>query len=122
VTFVALDRGEQFNAKPQAHYPLNGELVLHKAIYNRVVAQFNGGRPLSLRITTNCDDPASSDRGVGHSRPEAIADLCALSPEHLLQRERTRRMPAGGSARLFSADEDGCDRARKFFCGTRRVS
>ena len=77
VTFIALDRGEEFKAKPQAQYALDGEVILHKAIYNRVVAQFNGGRPLSLRITTSCDAPVGS--GLGASSTIVVAILRAYA-------------------------------------------
>lgn len=43
---------------------LAGPLVLHRAVYRRIVTQFNGGRPLPCRITTFCDAPPGSGLGT----------------------------------------------------------
>jgi len=39
-------------------------LPLHRAVYRRIVKQFNGGRPLPCRITTFCDAPPGSGLGT----------------------------------------------------------
>ena len=39
-------------------------LILHRAVYRRIVAQFNSGRPLPCRITTFCDAPPGSGLGT----------------------------------------------------------
>ncbi len=43
---------------------LAGPLVLHRAVYRRIVTQFNGGQPLPCRITTFCDAPPGSGLGT----------------------------------------------------------
>ncbi len=72
--FRALDRDEFFEASA-APLALSGELLLHKGVYNRVVRDFNGGRPLSLSLTTYSDAPAGS--GLGSSSTMVVAMLKA---------------------------------------------
>lgn len=52
-------------------------LRLHRGIYNRVVKQFNGGRPLSFRLTTYADAPAGS--GLGTSSTMVVCIIQAFS-------------------------------------------
>ena len=75
VCFEATDRGEKFNAEVAAFFPLTGSLQIHKAIYNRVVRDFNRGEPLSCRLTTYSDSPAGS--GLGTSSTLVVAILAA---------------------------------------------
>ncbi len=44
---------------------LEGQLVLHKAVYYSIIKKFNNGRPLALNVTTYSDAPPGS--GVGSS-------------------------------------------------------
>ena len=76
VVFEALDLGERFEAPLSASYPLDGELKLHKAIYNRVVRQFNGGVALPLKVSTWSDAPPGS--GLGTSSTLVVAILSAF--------------------------------------------
>jgi D-glycero-alpha-D-manno-heptose-7-phosphate kinase len=73
VEFVALERGERFSAAATPELPLEGGFILHKAIYNRIVRQFNGGRPLAVRLSTNSDAPVGS--GLGASSTLVVAVL-----------------------------------------------
>ncbi len=77
VSFHAPDRGEQFTAAATPALALEGELSLHKAIYNRIVTEFNGGRPLPCQVTTYSDAPAGS--GLGTSSTMAVAILGAFT-------------------------------------------
>ncbi len=77
VVFVSLDRGERFEAPAAPAYELDGAFILHKAIYNRIVRQYNGGRPLSLRMSTSSDAPVGS--GLGASSTLVVAILQAWS-------------------------------------------
>lgn len=73
VSFRAPDRGESFTAPATVHLPLEGPLPLHKAAYNRIVREFNGGRPLPCQVTTYSDAPAGS--GLGTSSTMVVAIL-----------------------------------------------
>jgi D-glycero-alpha-D-manno-heptose-7-phosphate kinase len=53
------------------------ELILHRAVYRRIVNQFNGGRPLSCRITTFCDAPPGS--GLGTSSTVVVSLVKAFA-------------------------------------------
>lgn len=54
----------------------DGTLDLHKGVYNRVVRQFCGGKPLSLTLTTYTDAPPGS--GLGSSSTLVVAMLKAF--------------------------------------------
>jgi D-glycero-alpha-D-manno-heptose-7-phosphate kinase len=77
VVFEALDRDERFSATSRAAFDYDGTLDLHKGVYNRVVRDFNGGEPLSLRITTWSDAPAGS--GLGSSSTMVVTILTAFA-------------------------------------------
>ena len=62
--FHAPDRDADFEAREQAEFPLDEPLVLHKAVYNHIVRKFNGGKPLSIELTTYSDAPAGSGLGA----------------------------------------------------------
>ena len=53
------------------------ELALHKAVYDAMVREYNGGRPLAVELTTFCDAPAGS--GLGASSTLVVVMLL-LSP------------------------------------------
>jgi D-glycero-alpha-D-manno-heptose-7-phosphate kinase len=55
--------------------PVTNTLRLHSGIYNRIVTGFNGGRPLSFRMTTYSDAPAGS--GLGSSSTMVVAIIKA---------------------------------------------
>lgn len=74
VEFYAADRGEHFSA-PAGELLLDGVLPLHRGMYNRIIRDFCGGRPLSLRMTTYSDAPAGS--GLGSSSTMVVAMLKA---------------------------------------------
>lgn len=56
---------------------LNGELDLHKAVYNEIVQSFNGGRPIPLELSTFCDAPAGS--GLGSSSTLVVVMIKAFA-------------------------------------------
>lgn len=70
VEFYAADRGEGFSA-PVGELTLTGELPLHRGLYNRIVKDYCGGKPLSFRMTTYSDAPAGS--GLGSSSTMVVA-------------------------------------------------
>jgi D-glycero-alpha-D-manno-heptose-7-phosphate kinase len=77
ISFYAADRSESFETKSKPSLDLDGHLDLHKGIYNRIVKQFNDGKPLSLKITTYSDAPAGS--GLGSSSTMVVAILQAYA-------------------------------------------
>ncbi len=56
--------------------PIDGNLDLHKGVYNRVVKDFAIARPLSFEITTYSDAPPGS--GLGSSSTMVVAILKAF--------------------------------------------
>jgi D-glycero-alpha-D-manno-heptose-7-phosphate kinase len=57
--------------------PLANALQLHSGIYNRIVSCYNGGKPLSLKMTTYSDAPAGS--GLGSSSTMVVAMIKAYT-------------------------------------------
>ena len=53
--------------------PIDGKLKLHRAVYRRVMDQFNNGEDLPLRIATYCDAPMGS--GLGSSSALVVSML-----------------------------------------------
>lgn len=77
VEFQALDRQESFSASVEASYAYDGNLDLHKGVYNRLVRDFNNGEPMSVRVSTYSDAPAGS--GLGSSSTMVVAILMAYA-------------------------------------------
>lgn len=75
VEFVASDRGERWSGTTQ-EVESNCPLPLHRAVYVRVMRQFNEDRLMSLRLTTFSDAPAGS--GLGASSTLVVAILAAF--------------------------------------------
>lgn len=75
VMFRALDLGENFQAEAVSKFSLSGDAVIHKAVYNRVVKDYNNGQPLALTVTTSVDVPPGS--GLGSSSTLVVAILQA---------------------------------------------
>lgn len=75
IIFIASDREEVcvFDLMPTLAF--DGKLDLHKAVYNRIVKQFNHGEPLALKLTTYSDAPAGS--GLGSSSTMVVAMVTA---------------------------------------------
>ncbi|AUN33966.1 GHMP family kinase ATP-binding protein [Niveispirillum cyanobacteriorum] len=65
IVFEALDRDEITSYDMAPYLAPDGKLDLHKAVYNRIVADYLGGRPVSLRLRTSSDAVAGS--GLGSS-------------------------------------------------------
>ena len=77
VVFAAEDRQEHVSLPASAMLADEEPLRLHRGIYHRIVRQFNGGRPLSLKLTTFADAPAGS--GLGTSSTMVVCMLQAYS-------------------------------------------
>jgi len=75
IEFEAKDIGLSVKSASEIEFDLSETLVLHKAVYNRIVRDFNGGKPLSVRVTTYSDAPPGS--GLGSSSTMVVAMLAA---------------------------------------------
>ncbi|WP_017733577.1 GHMP family kinase ATP-binding protein [Nafulsella turpanensis] len=76
VVFYAADRDEYEEHEATEQIALGDGLLLHRAVYNRIIRQFNGGRPLSFRMTTYSDAVAGS--GLGSSSTIVVAMIKAF--------------------------------------------
>jgi D-glycero-alpha-D-manno-heptose-7-phosphate kinase len=74
--FTASDKQESWSGEAATELPLDGRLDLHKGVYNRIVREFNGGRPLPLRMTTHIDAPPGS--GLGSSSTLVVSMIKAF--------------------------------------------
>ena len=73
----AADLEERFESPAVTSLPLEGSLRLHQGIYNRIVRQYCGGKPLALRLTTYADVVAGS--GLGTSSTMVVAIVQAFN-------------------------------------------
>ncbi len=75
ITFVAQDIEQTYHSPLAGRLPLSGELLLHKAIYNRIVQDFNHNQPLPVKVYTHSDAPPGS--GLGSSSTMVVTILSA---------------------------------------------
>ena len=75
IVMITEDRGERFESESMKELPLDGNLDILKAIYNRVVKDFDLP-PLSFELHTFVDAPAGS--GLGTSSTLVVAVLGAI--------------------------------------------
>lgn len=81
ITFIAQDLKTEFHA-PLTHYiELEGDLLLHKAVYNRIIRDFNNNLPIPVKVYTYSDAPPGS--GLGSSSTMVVTILSAY--RHLLK-------------------------------------
>ncbi|WP_370979190.1 hypothetical protein [Agaribacterium sp. ZY112] len=76
VEFEAKDINEKEAFSLSAPMPLDQGLLLHRAVYTRVVNEFLGGRSIPIRVVTYCDAPPGS--GLGSSSTMVVAMLEAF--------------------------------------------
>jgi D-glycero-alpha-D-manno-heptose-7-phosphate kinase len=76
IRLVAADRQESLESDVIPELALNGRLDLHKGVYNRIVRDFNGGRPLAMTMTTHADAPPGS--GLGSSSTLVVSMVKAF--------------------------------------------
>jgi D-glycero-alpha-D-manno-heptose-7-phosphate kinase len=77
VLFEASDMNLIFSSKPKMFFELDGNLDLHKGVYNRIVRDFNSGKPLPLKMTTYSDAPPGS--GLGSSSTMVVSMVKAYT-------------------------------------------
>ena len=76
VCFIASDTGDHFEGVADEAMELAEPLILHRAVYHRIITQFNARRPLPCRITTFCDSPPGS--GLGSSSTMVVSMVKAF--------------------------------------------
>ena len=76
VRFEASDLNQSTEMQASQYLDLDDVLPLHKAVYNRMVKDYNGGSPIGLRLITSCDAPMGS--GLGSSSTLVVAMLAAF--------------------------------------------
>ena len=77
IVFAAEDREERIELEAKPALLEVDPLRLHRGIYNRIVRQFNGGQPMSFKLTTFADAPAGS--GLGTSSTMVVCIIQAFS-------------------------------------------
>jgi D-glycero-alpha-D-manno-heptose-7-phosphate kinase len=73
IIFRSPDMNETFECDATSELEIDKVLPLHKGVYNRIVRQFNQGKPLSFELTTYSDAPSGS--GLGTSSTMVVAIL-----------------------------------------------
>jgi D-glycero-alpha-D-manno-heptose-7-phosphate kinase len=77
VRFEAADLGIAKDFKSQAKMEIDDDLKLHSGVYNRIVTEFNDGKPMDVWITTSNDAPPGS--GLGSSSTVVVAMVQAFA-------------------------------------------
>ncbi len=78
ICITAFDNNNSLDTESVPHLDIVGEeLILHKGVYNRIVKDFNGGKPLSFNMSTSNDAPVGS--GLGTSSTMVVAILEAFN-------------------------------------------
>jgi D-glycero-alpha-D-manno-heptose-7-phosphate kinase len=71
VVFEAAEYGNRFAHDAVPELQVDAGTLLHCGVYNRIVRQFNSGRPLSVSVRTTVDVPSGS--GLGGSSTLVVA-------------------------------------------------
>ena len=77
VRFVATDQQSEKDSPLADSIELNGNLDLHKAVYNAMIRQYNSGQPIAMELSTFCDAPAGS--GLGSSSTLVVVMVRAFA-------------------------------------------
>jgi D-glycero-alpha-D-manno-heptose-7-phosphate kinase len=76
LVFAAVDLDKKEEYTTDAKLALSSVLPLHTGVYNRIVGDYAGNRPLSFNMTTYSDAPAGS--GLGSSSTMVVAIIKAF--------------------------------------------
>ena len=71
VRFIATDVGSEEVLPLASTYDVGSGLRLHRGVYNRIMADFNAGKPAPLTVVTSVDSPFGS--GLGSSSALTVA-------------------------------------------------
>ncbi|NQV13926.1 dehydrogenase [bacterium] len=77
IIFEAIDLNTSVTYELSEKIEIDGVLDLHKGVYNRIVGEFNAGKPLSFKMTTLSDAPAGS--GLGTSSTMVVGMVSAFA-------------------------------------------
>ena len=77
VRFVATDQQVMQVQPLEQASERNGKLDLHKAVYEEMIQQYNGGRRIPIEVSTFCDAPAGS--GLGSSSTLVVVMIRAFA-------------------------------------------
>ncbi len=75
IVFSASDKEQIYTSELTDFLEFDGNLDLHKGVYNRIVREYHNGEPLALKLTTYSDVPAGS--GLGSSSTLVVAMIKA---------------------------------------------
>jgi len=74
--FLATDQQVEKVTPISPSLQLNGQLDLHKAVYNHMIQHYNDGKSISMELSTFCDAPAGS--GLGSSSTLVVTMIRAF--------------------------------------------
>jgi D-glycero-alpha-D-manno-heptose-7-phosphate kinase len=77
VRFIATDLQTEYLGPLEKQIELNGDMILHKAVYNEIMQRYNGGKSIPLELSTFCDAPAGS--GLGSSSTLVVVMVRAFA-------------------------------------------
>ncbi len=79
IKIYAYDNKNNMETESVPYLPIDDDntLILHKGVYNRIVKDYNGGKPLSFIMSTSNDAPIGS--GLGTSSTMVVAILEAFN-------------------------------------------
>ncbi|WP_375750180.1 hypothetical protein [Vibrio sp. HN007] len=75
IVFHAPDIDTKFESPLLNYIEMQGELLLHKAVYNRIIRDFNNNTPIPVKVTTYSDAPPGS--GLGSSSTMVVTIISA---------------------------------------------
>jgi len=76
IFFKNADSNKAYEFTAESKLALNGEIDLQIGVYNRIVKDFNNGKPLNFQMTTSMDVPTGS--GLGTSSTLVVSILGAF--------------------------------------------
>lgn len=130
IVFISTDMNERFESESISKLEIDKQLLLHKGIYNKIVKDYNQGKPLSFKMTTYSDAPPGS--GLGSSSTMVVAIIKAYMEwlnlplgeydmAHLAYEiEREDLKLTGGKQDQFAATFGGFN-LMEFFCENRVI-